>query len=289
MSSKSRHHRSSSSKHRPKRISAEAIGSSDTDLSFYFVVNELTITGPLDADQWGTPIPSTSPNSVGGETAGTVFRYSNGGIHNVSGIMYWDRRDTNLPGRITYRSEEIGQDNVTPVTAYRELGEYQTCTLFDCGPFLPCIFANGDATVNALTDPSFRYWALHFSHDGGVSRAASGPHKVVAGSHPSWLGTLVHTIYKNHMENAPQSEGLGGELGLVLGLMALTQRPGYASRAFRHWNNHRWTGRREAGIPQSGPPRGVLVHVALDPTQNPDHAWTNLQAFEQYGVAVEEG
>lgn len=68
--------------------------------------------------------------------------------------------------------------------------------------------------------------------DGGWGRQ-----KEVIGSDPSWLGKVVPSSFKNHEALQP-SRGLGGDLGLVIGLMGLSQlqvrgtRTGHSSQDY---------------------------------------------------------
>lgn len=139
-----------------------------------------------------------------------------------------------------------------PVYVYQPQQPYQTRTVFHCGPFLPHVHGGGDAYVagrDEYAEGEFYGWqALHLDHEeGGVSRIGS-QYKYVAGDGPSWLDNhqIISGLYRRPRDVgvARYSRGLGGEVAIVIGLMALSQRRGQIDTAFatRLWNNNRWTG-----------------------------------------------
>ena len=226
--------KNSSTKHSSKGGSSKASGSNSAVVEFYFVANELVLDEHhMSVDIWGNSIPPTAPYGFTDEIPGTVFRYLNGNVEAVPN-MSWIRERWGEEGYIY-------DGNIGPLYGY------SSGALFDCGNFLPCVVTGGgDPTV--ATNQVTEYWALHFAHEGGITRATNGGFKCVAGRSPSWLGTLVSENYRNQDEHSPPSRGLGGDFCLILGLMALTQRRRHASDAFHHWRHNRWNGRRQAGI-----------------------------------------
>ena len=230
----SRTHKGSSTKYSSKGGSSKASGSNNPVVEFYFVVNELVLDERQpNFDQWGNPIPPNSQYGFTGEITGTVFRYQDGNVDHVPN-MFWSRERWGDNGYIY-------DGNNSPLYGY-------SCgALFDCGSFLPCVVSDGvDPTV--ITNEAPMYFALHFAHHGGITRATNGSNKYVAGRSPSWLGTLVSENYRNQDERSPPSQGLGGDFWIIIGLMALTQRRRHASDAFHHWRHNRWNGRRQAGV-----------------------------------------
>ncbi|KAI0471484.1 hypothetical protein GGR56DRAFT_73506 [Xylariaceae sp. FL0804] len=270
-------------------------GASPADVSFLFVVNELVLdpyAAPPTPDTWGNPNPPRSCMSYAFERPGHVFRYHNrvvqrapdnyswwrlGGQGTVGGIVVsYERRDE-ASGRIVENSEH--------------LVAYSTTTVVDCGPFVPCVGAPGDAFAQDYHEGDFR--SLHFNHDDahGLSRASigGGEYKYVC-RNASWLGTLVPETYRNLEQPLQQTGALAGELGPLLGLMALAEPVGATDRAFeRDWNGTRWRGSRQNVVSAHGPTRTVVVHVALDPedpNQDSSYAWESISYFEQHGWPV---
>ncbi|KAI0007351.1 hypothetical protein F4779DRAFT_515789 [Xylariaceae sp. FL0662B] len=293
MSSYKSHHKGSSSK-TPKSSKTSGSGSSGArvgqqNTSFLFVVNEVQLNSAYRpvADIWGNLTPPLTKRQYGAEIPGQVFRYHNGVVTPAHGYV-WNRTSIGTQGCIGYNDQYL-DDTGNLYWDFVSLEEYRTSTVFDCGPFLPWVYVDVDVTtienLDANDAPYNRFWAVHFSHSDHVSQATHTGYKYAAGRHAKWIPSLVHENYKN-LKNAPDSRGLGGELGLVLGLMALTEPQGRTNDAFySHWNNNEWTGQRATRVSQDGPPRGVIVHVALDPDQ-PGQTADEIWKFEWFGVAV---
>ncbi|KAJ2989666.1 hypothetical protein NUW58_g3352 [Xylaria curta] len=114
---------------------------------------------------------------------------------------------------------------------------------------------------------------------------------LVEGRDPSWIPSLVPDIYRNKASSARASRGLGGELGVIIGQMALTESHGYTDQVFENgwWNNRNWMPQRDRS-PMRDPLdiRGVVVSIFLDTYENPDGSTRDaIRAFEN-GVVVRE-
>ncbi|KAI0835178.1 hypothetical protein F5Y06DRAFT_276892 [Hypoxylon sp. FL0890] len=184
--------------------------------------------------------PETAVNYAR-ELKGIVFRFHNGAVFPAT-EYFWERSQ-GKPGNIGFRQSIHG-----PFTPCQH---YKTTSVFDCGPLLPCIYNWADITVADLKDnptPNERFWPLKFEHtEDGVSEVTTMGKRYVAGKNASWVGSLVPSSYENRQHFAIPSRGLRGDLGVILGLMALTEPPGRADDAFRyHWSNYRWIGQRQS-------------------------------------------
>jgi hypothetical protein len=275
-----------------------------------FIVNEINLNlhHHKSADQWGNNTPPETSEGFTQERVGNVLRYKNGTVSKAEGQYSWYRPQPGEEGAIGYwvdqESDELG---LLPITDFQPLEVYSTSTVFACGPFLPFIHGSGDVTVD--DSEAFDGWhALHFLHDGAISRASSnGDFKVLAGRDAGFIDSLLPRAYRNTMAGAPHSAGLGGEIGLVIGLMALSQQPhGALDNALQHcWSGNQWTGHRHANACRHyschhticalnmiiGPtvrddPRGVLVQIALDPRGQPGQSEADINHFEWHGIAV---
>ncbi|KAI0110525.1 hypothetical protein F4776DRAFT_393327 [Hypoxylon sp. NC0597] len=253
--------------------------------TFIFVVNEIQfVNGHTSCvDEWHNIIPPMTTVNYARELKGIVFRFHNGAVFPASEYM-WERPIQGKPGNIGFR-----QSLLAP---FIKCEHYKTTTVFDCGPFQPCIFTEADVTVADLEDnlpPDNRFWALNFNHtEDGISKVARIGKRYVAGRNASWVGSLVPSGYENRQYLAPPSKGLRGDLGVILGLMALTETPGRIDNAFRyHWDNYRWISQKQGRPELLGRSyRGVTVHIAMEPAQDRDSTADHISAFEENGIAV---
>lgn len=259
-------------------------------------------------------MPPKVKSAYGPETVGRVFRFTNGTVQ-PEPRYYWHRPGQGQVGRIgrmIWHEEKDGNQTKMVPTHFIPIPQYKTTTVFDCGSSHPCVFTESDMTATDLQSgpwPEKKLWPLAFKKEGdGVSRVVRGGAKQAAGSDASWVGTLVPEIYKNQEEDAKPSQGLGGDLGPLLGLMALSEPAGRGDDAFKyHWQHCQWKGRRQASresphyqitpfpplqltldlpVPSDKPIRGVVVHIALDRDEALSQNWDNLRDFEKNGIAV---
>ncbi|KAK3325060.1 hypothetical protein B0H66DRAFT_599247 [Apodospora peruviana] len=273
-----RSHKHSSSKDvkRSKHGSSKNSSSNASNspgLSFLFVVNELDVNFELstpESDQWGNILPPTHQQAYRDELAGQVFRYDRGTVSPADEYQ-WYRPVWGMAGGI------IRPGN--PVYAM----PYKTQTVFACSPHLPIIVSDCDASLGTTwfrhncdcddaNDGNTDSWnSLHFVNSNGVSQvnASSQGDQYVAGRNPSWIPALVPRAFEDTSQNTTPSQGLGGELPIVIALMAFHSSRGRASHVFssRKWEHNEWRGSEHspAGYPRShGNPRGLLVHVAIE-------------------------
>ncbi|KAL2019013.1 hypothetical protein VTK56DRAFT_10178 [Thermocarpiscus australiensis] len=272
--------RRSSTKHskasKPK--SAYASGLKETTaFSFLFVVNELQfdLDGRALTDQWGNTVPPLKAEAYNGEIVGTVFRYENGVISPAAGYT-WHRPAMGHRGCIV-RVNQAGVIDGFPA-------HYSTQTIFACSPLLPVIVTHEDASLGysffrrfcacdqRFDEPHCTTWfQLHFEHQNGVSFVNSygSGYTYVAGKDASWIPSLVPSAYQNTGASSPPSEGLSGELPIILALMGFHSRAGRASDVFSNqkWHLGQWRGssRAPTHLPKPGEsPRGLLVQVCAD-------------------------
>ncbi|KAI1404958.1 hypothetical protein F4819DRAFT_446070 [Hypoxylon fuscum] len=234
-------------------------------LSFLFVVNEIQLAEDYSTnqDEFGNVVPHGIKSAYGPEKVGTVYRFHNGNISLATGFV-WKRPGMGHEGRI---NKEIVHDNrqlcIVPSLRFLTNTEtiqptfipcfhYKTTSVFSRGPTLSPLSVELDVTTRDLETshlPKTKLQSLSFrSDDCQVSRIArGGKNKRAVGKDASWIGTLVPSMYENLDEDAQHSKGLGGDLGVIIGLMALAEPPGHIDDAFlHHWDDYRWTGQRQS-------------------------------------------
>ncbi|KID85725.1 hypothetical protein MGU_07033 [Metarhizium guizhouense ARSEF 977] len=313
-SSKHKHHKSSKSG-RSKTTESSSNGCSwpvNGDVSFLFVVNELEIRfrdeQDLDSgirkDDWLNVLPPNTPELYSPETlqhVSQVMRFRNGEVTPAGPAYYWARAGQFDEGCIAMAAGE---------TQYG-LQKYKSASVFSCNPSLPVVTLEGDARTNS--DPDFN--VLQFVHQrnadsdsNGVSLAAFSmdrsssvyppPVKFVAGRHASWIPSLVPDICRNPYM-AGRSSGLGGELPIVIGLMAFHASPDggrtindvFLGRGENGglWKNYCWqSSSSPAGytLSEQDTPRGYLVHICLDPENQAGSTFDSLSMLEWNDVLV---
>ncbi|KAJ4321274.1 hypothetical protein N0V84_005408 [Fusarium piperis] len=125
------------------------------------------------------------------------------------------------------------------------------------------------------------------------------PVRYVAGRSPSWIPGLLPRTYRSPSANAPDSRGLGGELPIILGLMALTPEQNKESNDSTNqlflgrngWRRNEWRGGNDApkGYPDTAQddPCAFLVKVFLDP-DNPMSTAEYLKWVEWNDILVRD-
>ncbi len=279
-------------------------------------------------------MPAVRPQAYDGERVGTVFRYKKGSVRPAEGYM-WFRPEWNEEGCIVRMNAHEHPDGELSYAT-----PYKTQSIFSCSVHLPVVVADTDASLgytymrkgcgcgscdgrydheNSLFRP---WWTPFFCHrtvgpDRACSLIGSAGLPFVAGRSPSWMPSLVPKRYVNSQKriHMPRSHGLGGDVPLVIGLMALHSQPGQASQIFRDrkWSGNEWHGSSSAPARKwamrfrgfanhqfdagfltqvTAPvadedPRGLLVHVALDDLDHPDGTSAEmLMSYESRGVWV---
>ena len=159
------------------------------------------------------------------------MRYSDGEVSEAWGY-HWYREDQFPAGQLL-RLDQQGNFIVNPETGYCiNAPEYRTFSVAACNPLLPILVTDTDPLIQETGS-----WDLlrlfHPRDSPGISqvvtlespmRDGGGPVRYVAGKSPSWMPGLLPKTYRSPNSNAPESQGLGGELPIILGLMALSSR-----------------------------------------------------------------
>jgi hypothetical protein len=216
-------------------------------------------------------MPPDDPALYFNEAPSKVMRYSDGVIEDVHERFGWGR-DARMVGMIFRRG------NKAEVRART----YNIGTVFSCHPLMPFATLNADASVHQPSEGRrWRPLQFHFpgGHLTGVSQVVFNgdqiSHRYVARRHASWMPSLVPRTYQNPYDtyDKEHSRGLGGELAILLALMAFSfYRPpvrpedrsedcGFnrANNVFPgtngRWNNHEWL--------HNEPPAGCMPSVLL--------------------------
>uniref|UniRef100_A0A8H7NL72 Uncharacterized protein n=1 Tax=Bionectria ochroleuca TaxID=29856 RepID=A0A8H7NL72_BIOOC len=196
------------------------------------------------------------------ERPSEVMKYDNGIVTSCPDYFYWGRNpNQNNRGAIFARH---ANGNVTETEAYK------TATIFSCHPHMPFAMVDVDASVeetysreNMPSDQLWRYpvWEpLQFLHPKdyhrrGISQAVfgtspiathhNGPLQYVAGTNASCIPRLVPWTCRYPYPHVQPSKGLGGELTILIGLMAFCpSRDSVGTRAElfipQYWRNNKW-------------------------------------------------
>ncbi|KAM6509764.1 hypothetical protein FALCPG4_017411 [Fusarium falciforme] len=249
----------SSGKRRSRHGSSRGSGRPQQELeplSFLFIVNKLHIQQP-EMDDYHNYTPPRFPDGYAGEVPSKVMRYSNGEVSEAFGY-YWHRNSSDDVGYL-FRIDASGNYIPDPSTgSYLAAQQYKTFAVFACNPLLPIMVTDVDPLVYQSG------WdLLRIFHSRGIQSGLSqvvtlespmalgqGPVRYVAGKSPSWVPGLIPETYRNPFPHAPASLGLGGELPVILGLMALNACPASggeneANEVFlekEQWRNRQWRG-----------------------------------------------
>jgi hypothetical protein len=244
-------------------------------VSFLFVVNKMQVKflsqeegydSGIRKDDWANVLPPANPAFYDPESpidVSRVMRFRNGEVTAAGPAYRWARQG------------QFGEGYIAMAAGGTEyaLTRYKSASVFSCNPSLPIITLDGDAR----TQPEPEFHALQFLHPpaDNISQAAFSPHyyartgevpvsdmagaKYVAGRNASWIPSLVPDTCRN-LYPARQSQGLGGELPIVIGLMAFHADGrsvndvflGRGESSSGWWRHYRWRG------PQSSPPGCML-------------------------------
>jgi hypothetical protein len=230
------------------------------------VINEVNAR-TFSMDSWGNRCPPDSPSGYDPEIPGMVMRYQGGVIDSLPREQFhWIRNpEEGNYGSICW----FGSDG-----NWHPADTYDTATILSCHPLMPVAMVNVDATIcptsysfdyNAGREGNRQVWQpLLFFHPQderlrGVSQAVfkgsmlpeqagGNPVKYAAGR-GHVLKSLLPLTYLWPYDHPPTTRGLGGELTLLLGLMAFSSPESRSGRnradsifPGRHgkWQNHRW-------------------------------------------------
>ncbi|PHH78253.1 hypothetical protein CDD82_3149 [Ophiocordyceps australis] len=284
---------------RRRERTASSRGPSRSSFSFLFVVNELEFYKEPGADifrdVWHNELPPRSCTGYSGERAGKVLRYRDGEVMEASDYV-WYRGGLGVPGRCYSNLEEAPG--------------YSHAAVFACNPHLPLVVIRDDPLM--LDDAKSSMHALHFFHPRhlpGLSQATTSspddvlprggaPVKYVAGRSPSWMPGLVPSVYANPWLEPPPSCGLGGELAIIIGLMAFSKSGPDVEDVFLgthgrggYWHNSLWTSRAAPSYyPRSTQetPRGFYIGVFYDPDNAEGSSQEAIHGFEWNSAVVQE-
>ncbi|KAH6692532.1 hypothetical protein F5X68DRAFT_250771 [Plectosphaerella plurivora] len=290
--SKSQHHSSKSKSEKKHRETAPK----GPRFSFIFAIVELSIFDDFSSqnlDAWGNPQPPRSLDcyDTANERPAGVWRYCDGTVEPIGDRYTWIRPDPLQAGGILPLSS-------TEVPAPLEV--YETFSVFNCWRFLPCLYTATDSSVvDVASSMDYRWVQLAFDRAGPGSYTGENPPRLVTriglgqrhieAANPAWMPELISRSYAATTATGPVSYGLGGYIGVILGLMALSQKPKRVERVFQRWKGGHWEpGLREAAADPhpAGPPRGVLVQVCLDDEYPEASTHEDIRHFESYGVMV---
>ncbi|KAH7033615.1 uncharacterized protein B0I36DRAFT_110895 [Microdochium trichocladiopsis] len=295
-----RHNKRSKSSRHPSKPRVDLVHREHSGaVDFLFAVIELGVSdgyivNPLH-DTWGNPLPpSVKEEFTHSWGEPQVYRYKDGDVFEASDYAWRRGANNNLDEDVlVYRftSDRSGSE-AGPV--YCE--SYGTgWTLFNCGPFVPAVVAHTDVTnctmvelgnvLDPASDAYYNAWgSLRLEIDGPITRvgtSADSPKHIAPPA--SWIPSIVPEPYRSTDPRSPPEggRGLGGQFGIIIGLMALGQAPGRLREAFTTtWRGYRWLARRD-DLAFTGFPRGVLVHIAVDPTrQDPETAFAAIAYAE---------
>lgn len=257
-----------------------------------------------------------------GEVVSKVMRYSNGEVSEAVGY-HWYRAEQTATGHLM-RTDYEGNWIPDSAGSYLYAHEYKSFSIAACNPLLPIMVTDTDPLVQETGS-----WDLlrlfHPRDSPGISqvvtlespmRDGGGQVRYAAGRSPSWIPGLLPRTYRSPKANPPESLGLGGELPIILGLMALGAEKDRNSnepvnKLFlerRAWRRNEWRGGDPRGCEYSfvsfarratndsvyidpdtaqDDPCIFLVKVFLDP-ENPASTKESLGWFEWWAAVVRE-
>lgn len=236
--------------------SAGSSSSLPGDVDFLFAitqlqVNDCTATGiGLRRDVWGNFIPPLDPEGYGPEVKDhIVYRYKDGDVRGANDYCY--DRDEN--GDLNFY--KIGQASNPPDVEAPSCFTFRSTTLFNCGNLLPVLIAGTDVLNHGMlhdgAEVSNSWKSLRLAVSRGIYRVSTHHEFYNVGPHmASWIPSIVPLEYQNRTTDGPyeRSLGLGGDFGIIIGLMALAQAPHNIGDAFgrlKLWKNYTWAGTRD--------------------------------------------
>lgn len=188
------------------------------------------------------------------EIPGEVFHYRNGEVTKAHDC-FWLREHVGGEGCIWRWTP--GAEEAKPTEVYK------TYSVFRRWRHSPIVWVGSDISARGIdpngADPLRIFTGLRFDTlPPGVSRINYlGRERYVAGRDPSWMSSLVPQQYSNPFANAPDSQGLQGELPVILGLMALSAGPVFEPHI--QWHRRHWRG--DPQINQGRPTLGLSENL----------------------------
>jgi hypothetical protein len=213
-------------------------------LSFLFTVNKLTLNEeandggvPPRIDTYGRWLPPVYSAGFGPQSPGRIYRWTNDAAVKVAADCH-------------YHDGQWLSKNAAPLAVYRK------ATMFYCNPFDQFLISNGDASTRDMATAPFpdnRWYPLTFINEGTLSRvdvAGEGLYLAVSGSATGslWVHDLGLLSYANQTESSSTSGGLGGNLAIIIALVAFSCRTTHFDDILRDraWHRHAWLGHSRA-------------------------------------------
>jgi hypothetical protein len=185
-------------------------------------------------------------------------------------------------GRISHAAGYTYSNGSSPIE------EYRAATMFYNRGF---VVAEGNASAREMRKkpyPLDRWFDLLFRHDGDVSRVDLKGDK----SYLAWQASqqLVDSLGLDYHQNKNQNKqgragaGLGGNLAILLGLIAFSCRSGWLDSVLTNstsgWNNYKWTS------PQYDEVRGYESQQALRNTNGRELQHTPLDPPSELELSI---
>jgi hypothetical protein len=214
--------REGSSKRRKQSVQANPL------LSFLFTVNELVYDYEVDSvDKYHHRVPPTYPLNYTYEIPSMVMRYADGKVSRHSGQWYRGIASSGVREQGSIFQQEPNSESEWSVATV-----YSQCAVFACNPLLPIMVCPHDPystdtrscwEMLSILHPSAYPGLSQVVHEDSRMPMGPGLKRYVAGTRPDWMPSLIPTSYQiPSFCDFPRSAGLGGELSIILGLMALT-------------------------------------------------------------------
>lgn len=250
---------------------------------------------PPRADPNGYWVPPIYGTGYSAQVAGQLYRWSNGEV-SAAGSNYQ-----------LYEGNWWGPGPV-------QLTYYRSATTFYCNPWSQFSTFDGDPSIfeniEVAPFPRNRWYPLAFHHEEGLSRVdfvGEGQSLAAPSRGAGWVNQLGLLSYEGQDPEAPGLQGLGGNLALLIALVAFSCRSGdlntvlLGDRAWRHYNwrgHHRPHGRKCIHIKcltlasavidyvAGQDRRGKVVTIYLDPENPQGSTQTTLHELEWTSGAV---
>lgn len=217
-------------------------------MSFIFIVNELEANedlnnGGVNAQyEHGRWVPPIHPQGFYRQTAGDVYRWDNGSITRLNSHGYvW--RDGAIEA-------DANNDAAGGIVVNRDgyyLQRYRAATVFYANPFMKFRTSPGDASARSLYEYGEIWHHLRFHHtEENISIVDhAGAEDYLAGSNARcpWRKQLIPQAYECQIESAGESQGLAGNLPILIALVAFSCSAAELHNVLTRdesWRNRNW-------------------------------------------------